>query len=945
MKALLTHAAAMSCAAGMAAAQNCDIHRLDVPDFDQRRASGDGRAGLPNQGRMYCAPTSATDWMAYIANNGQPQVLSGPRDWQSDDEYEFVTEAIRDMGDLMDTDAVDGTTGGMIPGLWAHINDTAPGLFTVSFQQAFAGVYPTPKMMHDTMALGGLVCVGIGWHKFNEDLQAWERDGGHVTALQYVYDACGSTPIIGYRDPGGDTNAQTTQSTFKSTETTTSSFTAMAVDEITGFVFQRTRWELDRYRTSSDDTSIGLLDGFYIVQPMWSLTTGPMSGEIIIEEPEILEDDAEDPPPPAEPDSGDPICDLLIAAMNFTVYVVTDDGNNGGDLYAYDAAAAELRKVKRLLRQGPMAGSPDGFLYLEDGGSLQKMIVDPTTYQAATVAAINVTGAGLETLVYDDANQRLLGLSSSLGAVLVFDDDLTGVSIEQLPAGLPIAPPLVADIAPGGGLWIGGGSNDTVVKIEEDQGRWVIGDLFDQGSGRGITSVQVSDRGSVLSVVNNRVLEYAFNPDRSRWEPDPLSLFHNQPSGELFRIPKSRSNFRAEWDRDPRFRNVEPDDDQRDARTFCRADMTTTRTEGEPGYSIPDGVVNNEDFRYFEDRYILGDVLRCDLSGATPGVPDGQLTEADRLFYRDLFIQGEIDCPEPEPEFGRLFAYEPTADALVTVDPMTGANSTLGPIPLQGTTIGGMEFVGQRLFALDRNGLTGGWLVELDPDTGAELHRALLSFNGAPLPGVAEGLGYDAQSGELKVSFWTPGAANTSTSNTIASVAYDGTLSNLATYNADFDGLSSRDTDGSLYWVDRTPNPINTVELGALAPGGVPQSLQVYPFTSTFNFVSEVTAARDRGIVYTHDFASAFLHTFDPADLSLLDSIPIDGGLRLNLAAYRVGCPPDLTGEGDLDVDDVLFFLGAFSGQKIPADFAPPFGTWDIDDVLSFLSAFADGCP
>lgn len=55
-------------------------------------------------------------------------------------------------------------------------------------------------------------------------------------------------------------------------------------------------------------------------------------------------------------------------------------------------------------------------------------------------------------------------------------------------------------------------------------------------------------------------------------------------------------------------------------------------------------------------------------------------------------------------------------------------------------------------------------------------------------------------------------------------------------------------------------------------------------------------------------------------------------------------CPADLTGEGTLDIDDVLAFLDAFGSGDGAADLAEPQGTLNIDDVLAFLAAFAAGC-
>ncbi len=46
--------------------QSCSISIPGVPDFDQKRATTATVSGLPNDGAMYCVPTSATDWFAYM---------------------------------------------------------------------------------------------------------------------------------------------------------------------------------------------------------------------------------------------------------------------------------------------------------------------------------------------------------------------------------------------------------------------------------------------------------------------------------------------------------------------------------------------------------------------------------------------------------------------------------------------------------------------------------------------------------------------------------------------------------------------------------------------------------------------------------------------------------------------------------------------------------------
>lgn len=48
---------------------------------------------------------------------------------------------------------------------------------------------------------------------------------------------------------------------------------------------------------------------------------------------------------------------------------------------------------------------------------------------------------------------------------------------------------------------------------------------------------------------------------------------------------------------------------------------------------------------------------------------------------------------------------------------------------------------------------------------------------------------------------------------------------------------------------------------------------------------------------------------------------------------------------GELNIDDVLFYLDAFATSDSAADLAVPQGVFNIDDVLAFVDAFATGCP
>ncbi len=59
---------------------------------------------------------------------------------------------------------------------------------------------------------------------------------------------------------------------------------------------------------------------------------------------------------------------------------------------------------------------------------------------------------------------------------------------------------------------------------------------------------------------------------------------------------------------------------------------------------------------------------------------------------------------------------------------------------------------------------------------------------------------------------------------------------------------------------------------------------------------------------------------------------------------FAAPCPPDMTGDGDLNFFDISAFLSAFSAQDPSADFTGD-GEFNFFDISAFLSAFSAGCP
>ena len=78
----------------------------------------------------------------------------------------------------------------------------------------------------------------------------------------------------------------------------------------------------------------------------------------------------------------------------------------------------------------------------------------------------------------------------------------------------------------------------------------------------------------------------------------------------------------------------------------CSADLTTSALPGTPGYGIPDGVLNNDDFFFFLARFAAGDAAVADVTTtAIPGspghgIPNGVINNDDFFYYLALCAAG-----------------------------------------------------------------------------------------------------------------------------------------------------------------------------------------------------------------------------------------------------------------------------------------------------------------
>lgn len=250
------------------------FRRCGVPDFDQLRTI------LVNGGQMYCAPTSAADWMVYLAERGAFSVMPGPGHAEN---YGRITTLISDMGNAMGTHPSGGTlrdhaVDGLID--WFDRSYGGRGGDYFAVRSDFGGIEsadlgdiviarPTGRALAAAAANGSLVMPVVGWYQHNG--RYYERTGGHVVTLASARPAQHPEGdpgdyLLGFGDPGSDEGDPDRQSAW----TTDPHLSGAVPGPIpTGEVRER----MDKL--FGDAYSSGWLEGMISITPKFGLFPDP----------------------------------------------------------------------------------------------------------------------------------------------------------------------------------------------------------------------------------------------------------------------------------------------------------------------------------------------------------------------------------------------------------------------------------------------------------------------------------------------------------------------------------------------------------------------------------------------------------------------------------------------------------------------------------------------
>ncbi len=467
--------AATGLAACMPALANddCDVYRLGLPDFDQRReADPPFISGLPGNGSTHCAPTAVMNLLAYACNNGYPNLIpAGPRNWENPDAYGAVTMLINWLGQMMQTDGGTTYTNG-----FAGLNEwmdtySNPDEFVVSVPAA-SGVYaPSPKQIHDLKAAGALVVLCTsGWtvhppivvpQAGGGLIQLPERfvrtGGGHCVTVSRVTNACSSGSTIWFRDPAGFGGDLTSQAPFVTQSLQTESRPAWYAGTATSTPIFRT---MHRFIFPDRPDKNSMINGLYVIVPLMGLDADAQTGEIVVSGMHQSDDLLILPDATHSTPGNAPILGLRFLPDLGAAIVLTRAPDGRSDVQRFSLGTGEFETVATIdapTGPGAVAIGRAGEVYT---GSTMQMGGVNVCMADGSVRFVRV-GIDPVALAFDDQADRLLGIFTSANGTHALGTfvDLAGsgaapgevpnpVAFMSLPGGIELGGPVSMAISP-----------------------------------------------------------------------------------------------------------------------------------------------------------------------------------------------------------------------------------------------------------------------------------------------------------------------------------------------------------------------------------------------------------------------------------------------------------------------------------------------------------------
>ena len=506
-----------------------DYRACNVDDIDQVRATAGSFTGLPNDGFVFCVPTSAIDWMTKLAHDGF--VTNPPKkDWTKPQNFNAMSALVNEMAGYMGT----SPTGGTVPETKALTGiDTWFDKYGKS-QVTDLGAITTEKLFVTgnlytadpvTMAFdavdGALVMPGVSFFNSNG-----VQKGGHYVALKEASGNSGRGLItFGVRDPFQPTTDDTVQSPYATDQWSVSpAATPGKGYAVSGVPYQ---------------PQIGYsiyFNGYLSIEPKKIITL--LGAQLVLDPPLNLNTSRPIPVRRFTSPGRRPIVDAALAP----------DGVRHPFLVRGSRAVWQVNRVNG--RTTKLADGPAGASHLAFGGPAMTLFVAGSKQLVALDRAGKQVGSAplsqpLDALAFNSRTNRLVGLSAATKRLSFFTTDLRPAGGMTLPASFASEPGLPSlAVGADGAVLVHRDGSQTVSSVDAGQQARAAATFpaatLRARTLRGATKprgLDVDDQGHLFVAVGGRLVELDAQGNRVRG-----SAYTGMPAGSIVRVDRSFSN-------------------------------------------------------------------------------------------------------------------------------------------------------------------------------------------------------------------------------------------------------------------------------------------------------------------------------------------------------------------------------------------------------------------
>lgn len=398
-----------------------DYSNCGVPDIDQERTN------LPGSGLMYCVPTATMDWFVWLANRGYLVGPPGGKNWLAPANFNLMSGYLIQLGQFMGTSPTDGTDD-LIPGAQQFMDVYSTGglptgiPFIAKIFQTGSDFPAWPHQAAIDAVSGDLVLINVGFFD-----SKGTRTGGHEVALaQSKGDSGLNVANIGVRDPNTPGTVDGVQAPYVTDP-----------------------WKLKRLNNgnwSVNGSTTVEFDGYTTIEPVFifSFGAGAMSqarsGNFAL---------------PA----GKGRSRRLFRVAKVKDFAIPPLGLEQPFVRA---GSNEVFQVSRFGgKPTRFAAGPAGPTALAYGGPKQTLFVAGKSH----ISAFNYSGrkigsarlsAPLDSLAYDDAHSRLVGISTKSRKLYFLSRSLRALGSESVPSALigKTGGAVSIDVTPAGGVLV-----------------------------------------------------------------------------------------------------------------------------------------------------------------------------------------------------------------------------------------------------------------------------------------------------------------------------------------------------------------------------------------------------------------------------------------------------------------------------------------------------------